>query len=228
MTIDAYNLAGESVRLDADGLLARVVQHETDHINGKLFIDRLSTTGKLEVRHTVREFEIQFESQREHGEVPSEAEIKAGWKSWKNCEPNHRRNSEGGGRKNHDYLPPSACRLPPCRHGHRSLRGPHVSSAAAIDDSILALVTRPDRPVHSREKPLANPMRAVAEGVGLEVFEPESINSPEAHAWLKAKSADLFVVCDYGQILSRETSRCRAWGHQLHASLLPISRSRAD
>ena len=53
-----------------------MVQHETDHINGKLFIDRLSTTAKLEVRDTVREFEIQFESQREHGEVPSEAEIK--------------------------------------------------------------------------------------------------------------------------------------------------------
>jgi peptide deformylase len=77
--IDAFNLAGESVRFEADGLLARVVQHETDHINGKLFIDRLSTTAKLEVRDTVREFEIQFESQREHGEVPSEAEIKRRW-----------------------------------------------------------------------------------------------------------------------------------------------------
>src|SRR5690349_9381911 len=68
--------------------------------------------------------------------------------------------------------------------------------------AILALVTRPDRPVHSREKAPLNPMRAVAEEAGLEVFAPESINSPEAHAWLREKSADLFVVCDYGQILS--------------------------
>ena len=48
-------------------------------------------------------------------------------------------------------------------------------------------------------------MREVAGEHGLEVFEPESINSAEANAWLSVRSADLFVVCDYGQILSRET-----------------------
>lgn len=76
VTVDAFNLAGEAVHIDADNLLARVVQHETDHLNGKLFIDRLGTTAQLEVRDTVREFEIQFASQREHGEVPSEADLK--------------------------------------------------------------------------------------------------------------------------------------------------------
>jgi peptide deformylase len=76
VTIEAYNLAGESMRINADGMLARVVQHETDHLNGKLFIDRLNTAKLMDVRDTVREFEIQFESQREHGEVPSEPEMK--------------------------------------------------------------------------------------------------------------------------------------------------------
>ena len=38
--------------------------------------------------------------------------------------------SEGG--KNHDNLPPSAFRLPPCRNGHRPLRGAHVSRFAKI------------------------------------------------------------------------------------------------
>lgn len=37
--IDAEN---ESVRIEADGLLARVLQHEIDHLNGVLFIDRIS------------------------------------------------------------------------------------------------------------------------------------------------------------------------------------------
>jgi len=36
------NLDGEKQEIDADGLLARVVQHEIDHINGVLFIDHLS------------------------------------------------------------------------------------------------------------------------------------------------------------------------------------------
>ena len=36
------DLEGRAHELDADGLLARVVQHEIDHINGVLFIDHLS------------------------------------------------------------------------------------------------------------------------------------------------------------------------------------------
>ena len=36
------DLEGRTQELEADGLLARVVQHEVDHINGVLFIDHLS------------------------------------------------------------------------------------------------------------------------------------------------------------------------------------------
>jgi peptide deformylase len=36
------DLRGELVTLDADGLLARCLQHELDHLNGRLFIDHLS------------------------------------------------------------------------------------------------------------------------------------------------------------------------------------------
>jgi peptide deformylase len=36
------NLQGETIELDADGLLATCVQHEIDHLNGVLFIDYLS------------------------------------------------------------------------------------------------------------------------------------------------------------------------------------------
>ncbi len=76
VTLDAYNLAGEPVHLDAEGFLARVIQHETDHINGKLFVDRLGTAAQLEVRDTLREFEIQFASQQEHKELPDETTMK--------------------------------------------------------------------------------------------------------------------------------------------------------
>jgi peptide deformylase len=76
VAMDAYNLAGEPVHIDAEGFLARVLQHETDHINGKLFVDRLGTAAQLEVRDTLREFEIQFASQREHKELSDEATMK--------------------------------------------------------------------------------------------------------------------------------------------------------
>jgi peptide deformylase len=39
--VQAWNEKGRPFTLNADGLLARVIQHEMDHLNGILFIDRL-------------------------------------------------------------------------------------------------------------------------------------------------------------------------------------------
>src|SRR3954470_20662973 len=39
VTVDAYDLSGTPVHIAATGFLARVVQHETDHLDGRLFID---------------------------------------------------------------------------------------------------------------------------------------------------------------------------------------------
>jgi peptide deformylase len=39
--IQAWNEKGRPFTLEADGLLARVILHENDHLNGVLFIDRL-------------------------------------------------------------------------------------------------------------------------------------------------------------------------------------------
>ncbi len=39
--IQAWNERGRPFNLDADGLLARVIQHELDHLNGVLFIDHV-------------------------------------------------------------------------------------------------------------------------------------------------------------------------------------------
>jgi peptide deformylase len=41
VTLDAYDKNGKKVKIKAWGLLARVFQHETDHLDGKLFVDYL-------------------------------------------------------------------------------------------------------------------------------------------------------------------------------------------
>ena len=41
--VQAWNERGRPFTIDADGLLARVILHEYDHLEGTLFIDRLST-----------------------------------------------------------------------------------------------------------------------------------------------------------------------------------------
>jgi peptide deformylase len=40
--VQAWNLKGRPFSMDAEDLLARVIQHELDHLNGVLFIDRLN------------------------------------------------------------------------------------------------------------------------------------------------------------------------------------------
>ena len=42
----AQTLTGETIRIEATGLLARAMQHEVDHLNGILFIDRMSSAAK--------------------------------------------------------------------------------------------------------------------------------------------------------------------------------------
>jgi peptide deformylase len=44
--VEAETLDGETVRIEAAGLLARALQHEVDHLNGILFIDRMSSVAK--------------------------------------------------------------------------------------------------------------------------------------------------------------------------------------
>lgn len=44
--VEAQTLEGETVLIDAAGLLARALQHEVDHLNGILFIDRMSSVAK--------------------------------------------------------------------------------------------------------------------------------------------------------------------------------------
>ena len=93
---------------------------------------------------------------------------------------------------------------------------------------VVRLLTRPAPRVKGKVKQVDNPMRDAAEALGIPVAAPESVNHATAHAELAACAADLFVVCDYGQILSSDTlALSRLGGINLHGSLLPKYRGAA-
>lgn len=105
---------------------------------------------------------------------------------------------------------------------------PTFESLLASDHDVVALYTRPIADAGKRRKSVANPSREVAERVGLPVFDPMDVNEAAVVADLKAWQADLFVVCDYGQILSAEClSTAKKGGINLHGSLLPRYRGAA-
>ncbi|MDP0490379.1 MAG: peptide deformylase [Verrucomicrobiota bacterium JB023] len=45
---------GREITLESDGLLARAIQHEVDHLNGVLFIDRLNAASKLSLKRRLK------------------------------------------------------------------------------------------------------------------------------------------------------------------------------
>ena len=49
VTIQAQDINGKPFTIEADGLLARVIQHENDHLHGKLYIDHLDEKEKEKV-----------------------------------------------------------------------------------------------------------------------------------------------------------------------------------
>ena len=75
VTLNAYSLGGQEVTMPLEGLFARAVQHEIDHLDGRLFIDHLTPTGLAEAREFLEGFEREFEGHRERGELPDEAAI---------------------------------------------------------------------------------------------------------------------------------------------------------
>lgn len=55
--IQAVNADGKMFRLDADGYLARIIQHEFDHLNGVLFVDRLKERELSKIRKKLEKWE---------------------------------------------------------------------------------------------------------------------------------------------------------------------------
>ncbi|MGV3485909.1 MAG: methionyl-tRNA formyltransferase [Planctomycetaceae bacterium] len=93
---------------------------------------------------------------------------------------------------------------------------------------IALVVSRPAVVVKSRTGPPPSPVREFAGRYGYPIFDPASINTPEAIARLLSQRASLLVVCDYGQILSSDAlASTPLGGINLHGSLLPAYRGAA-
>ncbi len=105
---------------------------------------------------------------------------------------------------------------------------PSFESLRASGHEIAMVVTKPQPPVKSRKGPPPSPVRDWATEHGLTIFDPPSINDPDAIERTKAVEADLLVVCDYGHILKPDALAAgRLGGINLHGSLLPKYRGAA-
>lgn len=109
--------------------------------------------------------------------------------------------------------------------------GSHAFARESLDALLRAgfppslVVTPPPARRRRRGGEEPTPVHALAAGAGVPVATPGKVNAPDSLARLRAADADLFVVAEYGQILSEELLAIPRLGTiNVHASLLPRHR----
>lgn len=94
--------------------------------------------------------------------------------------------------------------------------------------NVSMVVTQKDKPKGRGKKVQFTEVKEKALDLGLEVFQPDNINSPESLAKIKELEPDFIVVAAYGQILKKELLDLPKYKCiNIHASLLPKYRGAA-
>jgi peptide deformylase len=76
VVVEAFDLSGQVFEYELDELAARAVQHEVDHLDGVLFIDRLADAVRREHQPAITDFETKFRQRQAEGEIPSDEALK--------------------------------------------------------------------------------------------------------------------------------------------------------
>lgn len=63
-TLEACDVAGNPFRVPGEGLIARIWQHEYDHLDGRLIIDRMSETDAIANRRAIKQMREDYAASR--------------------------------------------------------------------------------------------------------------------------------------------------------------------
>lgn len=75
LDVNAYDLQGNEIAGPVDGFLARIVQHELDHLDGVLFIDRLTEEGQRPLLDDLAKLVRHFDEGRNEGTIPTDQQL---------------------------------------------------------------------------------------------------------------------------------------------------------
>jgi len=105
---------------------------------------------------------------------------------------------------------------------------PSLESIVREGHNVVLVVTRPDAPRGRGRRASAPPVKTAALRLGLELFQPASVNEGASVERLRAARPDIGVVVAYGELLSPRTLSVPPRGFlNVHASLLPKYRGAA-
>ena len=165
--VKALDRDGREIWVEGEGLLARALCHELDHLDGVLFIDRAKSIIEIEEEISLSGLTCIFMGSPE-------------------------------------FALPSLERL--------------VEAGA----DIRLVVTQPDRPYGRKQVLMPTPVKQRALELGLEVFAPEKISSPDAIERLKRVEPDFIAVAAYGQKIPAQVLQLPKYAClNVHPSILP-------
>lgn len=76
IVVEAFDLSGSAFEFTLDDLGARAVQHEADHLDGVLFIDRMIDSARRSADPMIADFEVRFRKLQAEGKTPGDEELK--------------------------------------------------------------------------------------------------------------------------------------------------------
>ena len=121
--------------------------------------------------------------------------------------------------------------MPPLRVGFAGTPDFAARILAALIEAqhtIPVCLTQPDRPKGRGMRPIASPVKRLAEHHGLPVFQPATLKTIKARAPVVALPLDVLIVAAYGLILPQSVLDWPRYGClNVHASLLPRWRGAA-
>ena len=152
VTVKARNPRGKEIRVNADGWFARILQHEIDHLDGVLFIDRIpkEKVRPVEEDEVVQEAEVETTAPRRKGTKGARVDGKSG-----GIESKSGKNGKGGSlTPEHNERPAPASKSAAAA---RSSASASVSSASsAVNPSVASsphnVAARPTSPSPAGEE----------------------------------------------------------------------------
>ena len=87
---------------------------------------------------------------------------------------------------------------------------------------VIVVVTAPDKKMGRHLRLILSPTKELALSKNLTLFQPVNVNSSDSINYLKTQDADLFILTNFGQILSKQVLQIpKIFAINAHASLLP-------
>ncbi len=208
ITCRGQGLDGAPLEMTGEGLLARIFQHETDHLDGTLFIDRLDEEGRRAVLAEMRRIELGLEEPRERRR-------------------GLRRRDPAALRSDPPY--PRGMTAPRVVFlGNDPWSVPSLKALAERGPSPVLVLTRTPRPAGRGSKLRPTEVARFAAHAGLPLLEVDTVREGVGWEALREARPDVVAVVAYGEILTRDVLQLPAAGClNLHFSLLPRWRGAA-